>query len=166
DTRAAGRATTLTLYDASGAPTVQELVSDGKRRPDTRLLLAGDGSVRTQCQDTSGNGRFDASYRFENGVTREGLVDTGGDGAADQRLVYENGQVARVDVDTNGDGRVDVIQYMAGGNVVRQCEDSTFDGEIDRCFEGQTVVPVSGVTDVSARLPKLDCGSFHAFWRR
>jgi hypothetical protein len=73
--------------------------------------------------------------------------------------------VARLEVDTNDDGRADVVQYLDGQDVVRQCEDSEFDGTVDRCFEGQSLVPVSGVTDLSAPLEKLGCGGFHPFWR-
>jgi hypothetical protein len=49
--------------------------------------------------------------------------------------------------------------------VIRQCEDVEFDGQIDRCFEGQDLVELSGVTDVGDPLERLGCGSFHSFWR-
>jgi hypothetical protein len=59
-----------------------------------------------------------------------------------------------------------VIQYLTDGNVIRQCEDAEFDGRIDRCFEGESLAEVSGVTDVGAPLESLGCGSLHSFWRR
>jgi hypothetical protein len=58
-----------------------------------------------------------------------------------------------------------VIQYIADGNTIRQCEDAEFDGRIDRCFEGEKLVDVTGVTDVSAPLERLGCGGLHRFWR-
>ena len=54
---------------------------------------------------------------------------------------------------------------MAHGNINRQCEETEFDGQIDRCFEGENLVGVSGVTDVEAPLEKLGCGNLHPFWR-
>jgi hypothetical protein len=50
--------------------------------------------------------------------------------------------------------------------VIRQCEDKEYDGSIDQCFEGQKVVPISGVKDVSKPLGNLACGGFDPFWRR
>jgi hypothetical protein len=58
------------------------------------------------------------------------------------------------------------VQYLSGQTVVRQCEDAKFDGTVDQCFEGQKVVPVSGVTDLRKSLEDLNCGSFDPFWKR
>jgi hypothetical protein len=93
------------------------------------------------------------------------LVDTDRDGVGEQRQIYSGGQLSRVEVDSNDDGRADVVQYLVDGNIVRQCEDTEFDGQIDRCFEGEKLVGVSGVTDVEASLEKLGCGNLHPFWR-
>jgi hypothetical protein len=59
-----------------------------------------------------------------------------------------------------------VVQYFSGANVVRQCEDTQYDGSVDQCFEGQKVVPVSGVKDLKKPLAALGCGTFDPFWRR
>ena len=91
--------------------------------------------------------------------------DTDGDGVGEQRQIYSGGQLSRVEVDTNDDGRADVIQYLSDGNISRQCEDAEFDGQIDHCFEGESLVGVSGVTNVGAPLESLGCGSLHPFWR-
>jgi len=165
DQRGAGRATVLTRYDSSGAATVQELVAEGKHNPDKKLFINADGSVRSQCLDNDGDGVFDVRYRIEAGVVSAGLVDTDRDGVGEQRQVYAGGQLSHVEIDTNGDGRADVVRYVADGNVIRRCEDAEFDGEIDRCFEGQSLVELSGVTDVAPPLESLGCGSLHPFWR-
>jgi hypothetical protein len=122
--------------------------------------------VEAQCLDSDGNRTLDVRYRIANGVVVEGLVDTNRDGKADARQSWSGGAIAHVEVDTNGDGRADVVQYFSGPNVVRQCEDAQFDGSVDQCFEGQKVVPVSGVKDLSRALGALNCGGFDPFWRR
>jgi hypothetical protein len=50
--------------------------------------------------------------------------------------------------------------------VVRQCEDSEYDGAVDRCFEGEKVVPVTGVKELKEPLGELGCGGFDPFWRQ
>jgi hypothetical protein len=135
-----------------------------RKRPD-KAFINPDGSIRGQCVDLDGDGVFDVRYRIEAGAVSEGWVDTDRDGVGEQRQVYAGGQPARIEVDTNDDGRADVVQYLSNGNVARQCEDAEFDGRIDRCFEGETLVGVSGVTDVGAHLESLGCGSLHPFWR-
>jgi hypothetical protein len=140
--------------------------SNGKKRPDVRIFLNADGTPRSQCVDSNGNGKLDARYRLSGGQINEGVLDTKGDGKGDLRQKFEGGVVTRVEVDTNNDGRPDVIQYLQGEAIVRQCEDSEFDGTIDRCFEGESAVAVSGVTDVSQPIGDLGCGGFHSFWRR
>jgi hypothetical protein len=166
DQRGAGFATVLTRFDASGAPTTQELVGEGKRQPDTKIFLGAGGAVEAQCLDSDGNRSLDVRYRVSGGAVVEGLVDTTNDGKADIRQAWSGGAIAHAEIDTNADGRADVVQYFSGANVVRQCEDAQYDGSVDQCFEGQKVVPVSGVTNLAAKLPALGCGSFDAFWRR
>ena len=165
DQRSSGRATVLTRYNGSGVATIQETVAEGKKKPDKKLFINPDGSIRSQCVDLDGNGAFDVRYRIDGGIVSEGLVDTDRDGVGEQRQIYSGGQLSRVEVDTNDDGRPDVVQYVVDGNIVRQCEDSEFDGQIDRCFEGESLVGVTGVTDVQAPLEKLSCGNLHPFWR-
>jgi hypothetical protein len=97
-------------------------------------------------------------------VARSALLDTNGDGKADQRVRYEDGQAVRLEADTNGDGKADVVQHLRGEAIARQCEDGDYDGRIDRCFEGTAPVAVSGETDVSAPLGRLECGGFDRFW--
>jgi len=93
-------------------------------------------------------------------------VDSNGDGKGDQRQVFEDGKIARIEADTNQDGRPDVVQYLSGSSVIRQCQDDNYDGTVDACFEGEKVVPVSGVTDLHQPLGTLDCGGFDPFWKR
>jgi hypothetical protein len=93
-------------------------------------------------------------------------VDANGDGKADQRQVFEGGSIARIEADTNQDGRPDVVQYLSGTNVVRQCQDDSYDGTVDACFEGEKVVPVTGVKELRQPLGSLDCAGFDAFWKR
>jgi hypothetical protein len=121
--------------------------------------------VRSQCIDSDGNGSLDVRYRVSGGAVQEGLVDSSGDGNGNLRQVYANGTIAHLEADTNNDGRPDVVQYLSGPDVVRQCEDSEYDGTVDRCFEGDQVAPVTGVTDLSEPLGSLGCGSFDSFWR-
>ena len=56
--------------------------------------------------------------------------------------------------------------YMQGEEVARQDEDSDFDGIIDLRFDGDTSVPVEGQPEAPANLSKLECGTFHSFWKR
>jgi hypothetical protein len=147
--------------------TVQETISNGGKRPDARLFLNPDGSVRTQCRDTDRNGSFDARVQLgAGGVPSDALVDSNGDGKAEQRQVFEGGNLARVELDTNGNQRADVVQYYAGGAVARQCQDDDHDGTVDACFEGEKAVPVSGIRELGPAFDKLSCGSAHELWRR
>jgi hypothetical protein len=130
-----------------------------------KLFFDGSGGVRSQCIDSDGNGRLDVRYRISGGAVQEGLVDSSGDGNGNLRQVYTNGTIAHLEADTNNDGRPDVVQYLSGTDVVRQCEDSEYDGTVDTCFEGEAVVPVTGVTDLSEPLGSLGCGRFDPFWR-
>jgi hypothetical protein len=164
DTKKAGRPTVLTHFDGNSVATLQELVGDGRRRPDQKLWLAADGNVAAQCLDTDGNGTLDRRTELAGGVARSALLDTNGDGKADQRVRYDGGQAVRLEADTNGDGKADVVQHLRGEAVARQCEDGDYDGRIDRCFEGTAPVAVSGETDVSAALGRLECGGFDRFW--
>jgi hypothetical protein len=120
--------------------------------------------VKAQCLDTDGNGTLDRRTELAGGVARSALLDTNGDGKADQRVRYEGGQAVRLDADTNGDGKADVLQTLKGEAIARQCEDGDYDGRIDRCFEGTAAVAVTGETDVSAPLGRLECGGFDRFW--
>jgi len=165
DERGTGKPTVLVKFDASGKPEIQEQISEGSSRPDVKVFFDDAGDIRSQCVDNDGNGRFDVRYRFSGGQVRTGLVDGDGDGRGETRQVFENGQAVRSEVDTNGDGRADVAQYLEGGQMVRQCEDADYDGRVDRCFEGQSLVDVTGVTDLSEPLGELGCGGFDAFWR-
>ena len=75
-------------------------------------------------------------------------------------------QIEHLEADTNKDGRADVAQYLSGVAVTRQCQDDNYDGTVDACFEGEKVVPVTGVKELRQPLGELGCGGFDAFWRR
>ena len=122
--------------------------------------------MKTQCLDSDGNGTLDVRYRLAGGAVTEGLVDSSGDGKGDVRQVYAGGKVEHLEADTNKDGRPDVVQYLNGSAVARQCQDDNYDGTVDACFEGEKVVPVSGVKELREPLGALGCGGFDAFWKR
>ena len=122
--------------------------------------------MKTQCRDTDKNGTFDAQVAVgADGTPKEALADTNGDGAAENRQVFEGGALARVEIDTNKNSKPDVVQYYAGNAVSRQCQDDDHNGTIDACFQGESPVAVSGVTQ-PAPLEKLSCGSAHELWKR
>ena len=50
--------------------------------------------------------------------------------------------------------------------MARQDEDSDFDGVIDLRFDGDTQVAVEDEPEAPAALSKLECGTFHSFWKR
>ena len=165
DQRGAGRATVLTRYDGSGTATIQELVGEGKRKPDKKLFINADGSIRSQCVDHDGDGAFDVRYRIEAGVVSEGLVDTDRDGVGEQRQVYVGGtalprrgrhQWRRSSRRDPVRGRREHHPPVRGHRVRRP----------DRpLLRGRGLVEVSGVTDVEAPLESLGCGNLHPFWR-
>ncbi|MBW2316109.1 MAG: hypothetical protein JRH10_18215, partial [Deltaproteobacteria bacterium] len=159
-----GKATVLTRYNAAQKPTIQEIVSSGKGRPDKKLYLNGDGSVRSQCLDESRNGKLDVRMRVDGGgnVT-EVARDTSGNGKIDQQEIYRGGVLVRFDADTNADGAADVVEYHQGETITHQDQDSDFDGVLDYRFVGDDA------TEIKERVPKLgnlSCGGFDAFWRK
>jgi hypothetical protein len=159
-----GKATVLTRYDGRQRPTIQEVVSNGKGRPDKKLFLRGDGTVRSQCLDSTGNGRLDTRMRIdEGGNVSEVALDTDGDGRIDQQEIYQGGVLVRFDADTNDDGRADVVEHRQGDTVTHQDQDSDFDGVLDYRFVGENA------TEIREKVPalgNLSCGGFDDFWRK
>ena len=97
----------------------------------------------------------------------EVLIDGAGKGDADTREVYQGGTRVRLDADTNADRKPDVIQYFKGDAVWRQDEDTNFDGVIDQRFDGGKPAALPAGTKIpGADFGRLDCGSFHAFWKK
>ena len=132
-----------------------------------KLFFDADGAVKTQCLDSDGNGTLDVRYRLSGGAVIEGLVDSNGDGKGDVQpgLRRRQGRAPRGRHEQGRPpGRGAVPERLS--NVVRQCQDDNYDGSVDTCFEGEKVVPVSGVKELSEPLGALGCGGFDAFWKR
>jgi hypothetical protein len=159
-----GKATVLTRFDAQQKPQLQEIVSDGKARPDKKLYLRPDGTVRSQCVDGDGNGSLDTRLRLDDaGKIAEVALDTNADGKVDQQESYQGGILIRFDADTNGDGKTDVVEHHKGETITHQDQDSDFDGVLDYRFVGEKSTPIR---EKVPALGTLGCGAFDDFWKK
>ena len=168
--RAPGGRRVLTLFDAGGAATVQETVSDGATPPGhAPLPERRTAACASSAATPIATGRFDARVTIGPGGRRaEALVDTNGDGMRRRSARCSRAARSRgVEIDTNSNGRADVVQHYAGPGRLAPVPGRRPRRQDRRLLPGREPGPGERQSSSWARRSRSSaCGSAHEFWRR